>query len=441
MKITTSLQFTKSVYVDNEYTDFEEKRRYLNCELTVKGNGSVQELSNEGYNFCKLMEHFLKEEGYNFQFSYCPTEEEGEYWDCISILFESGMMTEYKEAVKNAYKEAKKTKTLYDELSEAEEVQEVEAVAEAQEPAEKKVETEESKKINQKDYREMLNLSSGTIATLMQKENISYLEADDFVNKWYEYANANNHQGKKWQESFRLFAYSLKKEQKSYYHIWEGTTDLKGTELKAGQKVRIDLYNMDIKELEELKGVNYREFTEGHTEGNYTRVYIEIIEVYPRYRADKQIKVNEVYRVGKGWTDFNQLMTIQEITDFLEKDRSNMVNIAGKDYAYQMFTMKFPIGTSCKELEIKVCQDTWTAQEIAGDNKLIKMVEDGNIRKCSCCGLYVPVGNYSSEAKTATGKTVFDICDSCKSVLFTGGNVEQVEPNQYEDYLLDLNID
>ncbi|WP_297419685.1 hypothetical protein [Clostridium sp.] len=69
-------------------------------------------------------------------------------------------------------------------------------------------------------------------------------------------------------------------ETQSNYTIWNTNQEnVKGNNLQIGQKYRIDLYNTDIETLLELQGLQYQEFTEGHTESKngYTRMYIEII--------------------------------------------------------------------------------------------------------------------------------------------------------------------
>lgn len=72
------------------------------------------------------------------------------------------------------------------------------------------------------------------------------------------------------------------------YSIWNGTTKLNGKELEVGQNLRIDLYNMSIEDIKELKGFEYKEVIEGHKTEGYTRIYIEIT-------AKKEIKMTECF--------------------------------------------------------------------------------------------------------------------------------------------------
>lgn len=80
--------------------------------------------------------------------------------------------------------------------------------------------------------------------------------------------------------------------------------------------------------------------------------------------------------------------------------------------------------------------EKWTAQEIASDKYLIKRVEEYMIRKCSYCGCYVEVYDYSGEHKTKDG-TLFDICDECTEKYENDEKIEEIEPDYYEDYLKD----
>lgn len=75
------------------------------------------------------------------------------------------------------------------------------------------------------------------------------------------------------------------------YNIWNGTIKLNGKELEIGQKLRIDLYDMSIEDVKELKSFEYKEVTEGHKEGTYTRMYIEIIAK----KAKKEIKMTDCF--------------------------------------------------------------------------------------------------------------------------------------------------
>ena len=61
------------------------------------------------------------------------------------------------------------------------------------------------------------------------------------------------------------------------YIIFKGTEKMNGKELKVGEQLRIDLTNCKIEEVTELNGLKFKEVTEGHTNGDYTRMYIEII--------------------------------------------------------------------------------------------------------------------------------------------------------------------
>lgn len=210
MKSTMNLVFKKYVDIDNEGTYREERNRSLCAELTVKGN----DCENKADKIMEIMVRELKANGYDFQFSSCPAieyDEDGnmiEYWESMVIPFVNGSMTEYKEAVKEAYKTAKA----------------------------------ELKKAPTADTKE-----AETVETVQEME--------ETVKESKEVAVTVE----------------------SSYNIWNGTVNLKGVKIEAGQQLRVDLYNMNIEDVPELKGINYREFTEGHTDGNYTRLYIEIL--------------------------------------------------------------------------------------------------------------------------------------------------------------------
>lgn len=92
-----------------------------------------------------------------------------------------------------------------------------------------------------------------------------------------------------------------------HYHIWNVTEDLKGKKLSVGQQVRIDLHDMTIEELPELKGITYKEFAKGYTEGNYTRVYIEIIGTQTReeYYNGVEIGFKTLTKIRKDEADRN----------------------------------------------------------------------------------------------------------------------------------------
>lgn len=199
-----------------------------------------------------------------------------------SIEYINNVINRNARFVKTVLKEIDKTIALHSEVMnihnasltvpEVEEVQEVATAAEQKEV---------------KQYREMLTLSSGTVVTLMKQANIihdtyTYDIVEQFVNDWYDYANENKHHGLDWQDSYKLFADSLQaaageEQTEKFYTLYAGIENLKGTELKPGQQIRLELFNMSIAEVPELAGVTYKEFTEGHTTEKSQRLYIEII--------------------------------------------------------------------------------------------------------------------------------------------------------------------
>ena len=61
------------------------------------------------------------------------------------------------------------------------------------------------------------------------------------------------------------------------YILLHGTRKVNGSTLTPGQQLRVDLYNCKIEDVKELKGLNFKEVTEGHTNGEYTRMYIEVV--------------------------------------------------------------------------------------------------------------------------------------------------------------------
>lgn len=58
------------------------------------------------------------------------------------------------------------------------------------------------------------------------------------------------------------------------YNIWNGIYNLKEKKLEVGQELRVDLYNMEISELQELIPFNWEIVTEGHTEEREEGIYI-----------------------------------------------------------------------------------------------------------------------------------------------------------------------
>lgn len=93
----TSLTFGKTIQEDI----FGNKTRYLDCTITVKGNNAESTM----WEIVEIMNRELKEYGFEFNDGYGV--EEGQAYNTMSILFETGCMTEYKEAVREAYRVAK----------------------------------------------------------------------------------------------------------------------------------------------------------------------------------------------------------------------------------------------------------------------------------------------------------------------------------------------
>lgn len=80
--------------------------RSLQFELTITSENE----DTQNYIFDKIANYMQSEiKECNFQFAGCPTIESGQYWDCASIDFEHGSMTEIKKAIMATYKEAKKS--------------------------------------------------------------------------------------------------------------------------------------------------------------------------------------------------------------------------------------------------------------------------------------------------------------------------------------------
>lgn len=63
------------------------------------------------------------------------------------------------------------------------------------------------------------------------------------------------------------------------YTIFKGTVKMNGKVLRIGEQLRIDLNGCTLADVKELKGLQIKEVTEGHTDGDYTRKYIEIVSV------------------------------------------------------------------------------------------------------------------------------------------------------------------
>lgn len=93
----TSLTFGKTIQEDI----FGNKTRYLDCTITVKGNNAESTM----WKMVEIMNRELKEYGFEFNDGYGV--EESQAYNTMAILFETGYMTEYKEAVKEAYRVAK----------------------------------------------------------------------------------------------------------------------------------------------------------------------------------------------------------------------------------------------------------------------------------------------------------------------------------------------
>lgn len=88
------------------------------------------------------------------------------------------------------------------------------------------------------------------------------------------------------------------------YYIWNGNYKLNNTKIRIGQKIRVDLYNMDITEIMELKNLEYKEFTEGHIETNkegFRKImYIEIVNVKTtKYKHKKEFTSKIEYSTYK----------------------------------------------------------------------------------------------------------------------------------------------
>lgn len=77
---------------------------------------------------------------------------------------------------------------------------------------------------------------------------------------------------------------------------------------------------------------------------------------------------------------------------------------------------------------------TYTALDIAKDEDLTRKASEGNIRKCSECGLYLSVYEISGE-RDINEKTHYDICDRCSDVLEIGIDSLYIEDDCYEDIL------
>ena len=77
-----------------------------------------------------------------------------------------------------------------------------------------------------------------------------------------------------------------------------------------------------------------------------------------------------------------------------------------------------------------------SAYDISTDNNLIKEVENGEIRKCSECGQYTSVLNFSGEAEIED-TFYYDICDRCKGLLSVGLETEMIEVDYYDDFTED----
>lgn len=79
-------------------------RRSLEFELTIK----CEDTNTQDYIYSIISNHMEKElDKYDFQFSTCPTIENGEYWESASVEYTHGSMAEVKKAIMTAYKEAK----------------------------------------------------------------------------------------------------------------------------------------------------------------------------------------------------------------------------------------------------------------------------------------------------------------------------------------------
>lgn len=124
------------------------------------------------------------------------------WFDTKKVLVWTGVE---KDAVNTrAYKKA--LKELEAKNTNIESVEEVQEVQEVKEPT---------------PYRKMLELSCGTIASIMKESNIidasvcvTYDMADKILDEWYEFANNNNHsEDMTWQDSWKEFV-SYKKQNK-----------------------------------------------------------------------------------------------------------------------------------------------------------------------------------------------------------------------------------
>lgn len=290
---------------EREYS-FDTNKRYLTVDIEVIAK--TEEIADT---YLEFMQEYIEGENSDIYFARCTSTEEHKNgysaYDSFIIEFEYGVMTELKKEIMVLYKESKAYADA--RLAGADREAGIEAVTAYNNKIEAKKAEKRAEKRKAREEAQALETK--------REARAEEVKADK---------NPKN------------------------YNIWNGSENLKGKEVKAGQQLRIDLYSMDINEVPELQGVDYKEFTEGHTEGDYTRVYIEILAVNPKHSPEEELKVVEVYVEGEGWKAPDEtILTITYIRKQLEEGAWQTVNIktptapTGADFNKDMFYYSFPI--------------------------------------------------------------------------------------------------
>lgn len=87
--------------------------------------------------------------------------------------------------------------------------------------------------------------------------------------------------------------------------------------------------------------------------------------------------------------------------------------------------------------------DIYNPKDIAEDNYLIKLLNEGIIRKCSYCNRYVGFVDFHGETEVVNTEgniqTHYDCCSDCKALLEEGSSPQIINKYDYEDFIDEYN--
>lgn len=127
-------------------------------------------------------------------------------------------------------------------------------------------------------------------------------------------------------------------------------------------------------------------------------------------------------------------------SDFKSKGMRILSNNVAVMILFNMDYKKYSNLLTDNSKDICELECTYTAVEIAQDECLVKHAEYGNIRKCSECGFYVSVSEFSGE-RDINEQTYYDICDRCSDMLEISISSVYMEDEYYEDILEESYVD